>query len=491
MSDNGPQNLTEVPQVDKPLNPNADSWPCDDPKPIVKPSSLPTVKEEPAKEDRCPPDTFLERLLATQSQQNAVMQQLLQRQQESTLALTLPQPEVPTFSGDPIEYWGFIRAFQNVIESKTTSDSARLYYLVQYTSGEVEELVSSCLSMKPEEGYQEARTLLKKRYGQSYRIATAYVNKLTKGPPIKAEDSSALRRFSILLTGCKNTLKEIGYLSKGENPDTLKLIVNRLPYGLKLKWRDIADRITETEEREITIEDIDGFVTSKARVATHAIFGNVTRDNPVPPGGLKFRNKPPPKASNFAVDAVSQQETRTPVNGNNQKCPLCNARHWLSQCDEFKKKSLKDRFNFVRSKNICDNCLVPGHFSNSCPKESFCRVTGCNVHTKHSSFLHPKINRPGADITPGARGASGTGATQQVDSQKVHNGFVDGRNEAVGPHSGQTRASATGLAIFSFFTIPQCFAPWGVSLVRKTNMAAKEEDLHPTTSLKSFKDVSK
>ena len=76
--------------------------------------------------------------------------------------------------------------------------------------------------MKPEKGYQEARTLLKKQYGQSYRIATAYVSRLTKGPPIKAEDSSALQRFSILLSACKNTLKEIGYLSKVENPDTLK-----------------------------------------------------------------------------------------------------------------------------------------------------------------------------------------------------------------------------------------------------------------------------
>ena len=183
-TDNGPKNFTEAPKVSKPLNPKADSWPCDDLKPAVKPSSLRTLKDEPAKDDFGPPDTFLERLLATQSQQNFVMRQLLQRQQESTLALTLPQPEVPTFSGDPIEYWGFVRAFQNVIESKTTSDSARLYYLVQYTSGEVQELVSSCLSMKPEEGYQEARSLLKKRYGQSYRIATAYVGKLTNGPPI-------------------------------------------------------------------------------------------------------------------------------------------------------------------------------------------------------------------------------------------------------------------------------------------------------------------
>ena len=95
-----------------------------------------------------------------------------------------------------------------------------------------------------------------------------------------------------------------------ENPDTLKMLVNRLPYGLKLKWRDVADRITETEEWEITIEDIDNFVTSKA------------------------------------------QESHTPVNGNNQKCPLCNAQHWLSHCDKFKKTSLRDRFNFIRSKNI-------------------------------------------------------------------------------------------------------------------------------------------
>ena len=149
--------------------------------------------------------------------------------------------------------------------------------------------------MKPEEGYQEARSLLKKRYGQSYRIATAYVDKLTKGSPIKAEDSCTLRRFSILLTSCKNTLKEIGYLNKVENPDTLKLIVNKLPYGLKLKWRDVADRITETEEREITIEDIDNFATSRARAATHAIFGNVTKDNPVPPGGLKLGKRATPE----------------------------------------------------------------------------------------------------------------------------------------------------------------------------------------------------
>jgi len=93
------------------------------------------------------------------------MEEFIQRQQESTLAFTLPQPEVPTFSGNPIEYWTFLRAFKNLNESKTSSQSTRLYYLVQYTTGEVRELVKSCLAMKEEVGYREARDLLKKRYG--------------------------------------------------------------------------------------------------------------------------------------------------------------------------------------------------------------------------------------------------------------------------------------------------------------------------------------
>ena len=73
------------------------------------------------------------------------------------------------------------------------------------------------------------------------------------------------------------------------------MIVNRLPYELKLKWHDVTDKITEKEEREITIEDMDGFITSKACAATHAIFGNVAMDNLEPPRGFKFKNKTPPR----------------------------------------------------------------------------------------------------------------------------------------------------------------------------------------------------
>ena len=180
------------------------------------------------------------------------------------MALTLPQPEFPVFNGDLIEYCDFIQAFENPvkpymlpilgtsfeffllstpeIECKTSSLSARLYYLLQSTSRHVQDLVWSCLPMR-DIGYTEARRLPAERYGQPLKIATTYVDHVINAQPIHAEDGPALQRFSILLTSCTNTLNEIGYLNSLENPESLRKIVDRLPYLLRLKWRDVVDTI--------------------------------------------------------------------------------------------------------------------------------------------------------------------------------------------------------------------------------------------------------
>ena len=109
--------------------------------------------------------------------------------------MTLPDVKVPTFSGNPVEYCYFIRSFENLIEAKTASHSARLFYLVQYTSGEVQELMRSCLTMKPEEEYEKPKKLLKDKYGQDYKIAAAYVDRINQAEFIKSEDGVALQKY--------------------------------------------------------------------------------------------------------------------------------------------------------------------------------------------------------------------------------------------------------------------------------------------------------
>ena len=84
----------------------------------------------------------------------------------------------------------------------------------------------------------------------------AHIEQMTKGAVIKAEDGEALEQFSIQLTSCTNTLKAIGYINKIENPDSMKSIIERLPYKLQDRWRYKADQIMNEEQRDVTIEDM-------------------------------------------------------------------------------------------------------------------------------------------------------------------------------------------------------------------------------------------
>ena len=321
---------------------------------------------------------------------------MLDLQREQASALTLPPTEVPCFSGDPIEYCTFIRAFESLIETKTKSPSARLYYLIQFTSGDAQELMRSCLPMEPTEGYDRAKGLLKSKFGQNYKISTAYAERVMKAPQIKAEDGQGLQRYSVLLTSCKNTLKEIGCLNKLDNPDTLQKIVEKLPFALRRRWRDIADSITEEQKRDITIEDVTEFVDKRARAANHPQFGNLAGSvsetrNRSASSAIERKRKP-----TFTSTKLSYATHGETMHGNAsedskiQKCILCTQQHWLSRCKAFREKSTQERLKFVREKGLCDNCLQVGHMAKSCPKESFCKVENCRVGRKHSTFLHVK-----------------------------------------------------------------------------------------------------
>ena len=333
-------------------------------------------------------------------------------------SLVLPRPEVPVFGGDPMEYCTFIRSFDNLIEDKTTSDSSRLHYLVQYTTGDVQQLMKSCLTMEPTLGYSEARTLLKKRYGQSYHIAAAYVDKITKGTAIKSEDRSSLQSFSVLLTSCSNTLKNIGYMSKIENPDSLRSVISRLPYDLRKRWRARVDRITQHREGEIVFQDIVNFVEEEARMVSHPVFGdmctpkeeirrssvsikprhksftshteNKTHDNDINLGN-KARNDNVQVGANVHTNDSNRTSTylsssvKVASTAASRKCALCDKTdHTLEDCCQFKVMPMSARFEFVRKRGLCFNCLIPHHRVHECRKRTCHTITHGHI---------PKIRR--------------------------------------------------------------------------------------------------
>ena len=130
----------------------------------------------------------------------------------------------------------------------------------------------------------------------------------------------------------------------------MQKIGEKLLFGLRQKWRENADTITEGEKREVSIDDIADFVQTKARVANHPVFGSVTNisRNFLDKNDAKRRNRHPrlkvyqgtklATQGNFPDDKtelVGSAEDVVSVNPN-FKCPLCEANHWLTRCHLFK-----------------------------------------------------------------------------------------------------------------------------------------------------------
>ena len=88
---------------------------------------------------------------------------LLDPMQQLIAAMTLPQPEVPKFSDDPMEFSTFMMAFTSRIKSRVFSASDRLYYLNQHLADEAKNIISGCLHIKP---FYNVSTAIPLRYQQ-------------------------------------------------------------------------------------------------------------------------------------------------------------------------------------------------------------------------------------------------------------------------------------------------------------------------------------
>ncbi len=134
------------------------------------------------------------------------------------------------------EFRAFITAFDARVASHVVSNRDRLYYLDQHLSGEPKEMIEGCMYMHADDGYQQARYLLKKEYGDPYKVSRVYLNKVQNWPAIKPNDCVALKKFSIFLRKCGNAMSSLSYLCVLDNPPNMFSVVQKLPNFLQNKW---------------------------------------------------------------------------------------------------------------------------------------------------------------------------------------------------------------------------------------------------------------
>jgi hypothetical protein len=201
-----------------------------------------------------------------------IIAQLLVMQHRMASAIHLPCPAVPVFSGDPLEYTTFMKAFDMRVASHVENEADKLFYLDQQLRGEPKELIGGCLLMDSNDGYKHARYLLEKEYGDHYKIAIGYLDKLRYWPKLKNEDPHGMKRLSIYMTKCLCVMSSIKDRSILDHTPTLQCIVGLLPDELQQEWRDHVHELRK-DNKNVAFRELSEFIERIAESLNHPIYG--------------------------------------------------------------------------------------------------------------------------------------------------------------------------------------------------------------------------
>ena len=257
--------------------------------------------------------TYKDTLTDVLKRQGKLTELLVEQNNKSTL----PNHKIQPFSGDPLEFASFKRAFEFVIDKKASNDEERLFFLEQSTKGEANSLVKSCLHLGAEEGYREAQKLLQKNFGNEHKIAEAVMQRAYKWQEIKTEDSKALKEYAMFLKETEVMMKGLNFISELQHTSTIRVLSNKMPYLLRRKWRSKTDDIQKEQDRLVTFKDLVQFVEKEARILNNPSFGRIKDD--------KSDNKP----QKHGKSAVKRSSFATNTQQLSKPCTHCEGDHTL------------------------------------------------------------------------------------------------------------------------------------------------------------------
>lgn len=396
------------------------------------------------------------------------------------LKSTLPRREVLKFDGDPIKFQIFLKSFTHTIEEKTDSEADRLYFLSQYTTGKPQQLVQSCFHLPEAEGYKKALKLLKKRYGDDYRISQSHMEKLRNWPIVPAENAEELDNLAVFLTSCKNAMEDISYMSQLNHSENLVNIVEKLPFELQKKWRTRAASIKINLQRLVEFPDLVRFINEEAEILSDPVFGKLRSSKPrvqktdsnEKPGQQRKEN---PKPRNFST-AVAKEDKSS-------KCLFCEENHKLLECKTLAAKPYKDRFEFVKKKRLCFGCLTYGHASNKCRRKMKCEV--CQM--SHPTLLHEEGRVVKTPIPPNPPATEVIPVTVPESSSNAccHTGA--GESVSVGMVPVKIRVKGTDRYVTTYAALDShsTAAFMSEKLLKQLNIEGRDKEIFLTTMDKS------
>ncbi|XP_052759175.1 uncharacterized protein LOC128202521 [Galleria mellonella] len=285
------------------------------------------------------------------------------------LARQISAKELPLYSGEPDEWPLFYRQYISTTRLCGYSDDENIERLARCLKGRARDAVSALLVSAT--NLKLIIDTLKLRFGRPELIIEVMLNKIRLMREVRHDDVNHLIEYATAIQNVVATMKmteEVGHLT---NPTLIREIISKLPSLLKYQW---SMYISNKNVNIVTLCHVSEWLMTVANAATYiAPLPIRTVNNTV----AKLPTKPDHRPWRPVIATVSSSSPT---------CVLCNGNHRLSDCDDFKRMTIDDRWKLVTDKKLCFSCLSVRHQLKACKRKIKCSVPECV--RAHHTLLH-------------------------------------------------------------------------------------------------------
>jgi hypothetical protein len=287
--------------------------------------------------------------------------------------IRLPKLNLPTFSGNVLEWHEFFESFVAAVHKSDISDIEKFTYLRSQLKGDALNSISG-ISLTGA-NYAVALGLLKERFGDESMCIRAHIRQLLNIDPLLVLDVKPLRMFLDKLHVHIRCLRTLGVAEDCYGIFLSEIVLSRIPKLVKIDFSKLESTkqtlsgLMDLLERQLKCQEL------LASTDTSSSAPSVSSSSQKPPASKMFH-----KPASFSL--VSSYE--------DTKCLFCKVSgHKSSFCSKFKSCSPDERLTMVKDHRACFNCLG-SHSARFCTSKFRCSV--CS--RMHHSLLHSSFNKP-------------------------------------------------------------------------------------------------
>ncbi|XP_067205332.1 uncharacterized protein [Linepithema humile] len=266
--------------------------------------------------------------------------------------IRLPKIQLPNFSGSYKDWYTFHDSFQKLIHTnENLSAIQKFHYLRSSLKDKTAEVIKSFDITT--DNCTEAWQLLNERFDNKRRTVQTHIKAMFEIAPIYKENCTTLR--SLL----DNILKHFRALKTLQRPvdawdDMVHLVMTKLDSITVKEWET-----SRTDTTIPTFKQLTDFLSKRCQALETISNKATTRMN-----------------SDASNDSQKAKNPSAHVTMSNQSCVHCKNKHFIFQCESFRKLPVEKRFEIIKKSHLCINCLrIGGHQAKNCSSSS-CRKCG-------------------------------------------------------------------------------------------------------------------